>query len=157
MNREPYYESDNPSRVAWGAGWRSFVAVILAIVAVGIIGAGIWAIKVVTSDARGRGDSVQIKNDARNRINAQTNFEQLYADIKQSDAKIDVLDAAAKVDPTTQNRVNATGIRTYCLSVVGQYDAAARSYASADFRAADLPYQIDTTDPDTDCKGSNDR
>jgi hypothetical protein len=157
VSRTPYYQSDNPTKVAWGVGWRSVAAVVLAIVVVGIIGAGTWAVKVATSDTRGRGDATQIKNDARNRINAQTNFEQLYADIKASDAKIDVLDAAAKADPTVENRTNATGIRTYCLAVVGQYNADARSYASADFRAADLPDQIDTTDPATDCKGSNQR
>jgi hypothetical protein len=157
MSREPWYESDNPVRVARGAGWRAAVAIVLAMVAVAVIGGGVWVLKVATSDIKGRGDSVQIKNDARNRINAQTDFEKLYADIVQSDAKIDVLDAAAKVDPTLVNRTNATGQRTYCLSVVADYDAKARSYASADFRAADLPYRIDTTDPTTDCKGTNDR
>lgn len=157
MSREPWYESDNPTRVARGAGWRAAVAVVLVMVAVAVIGGGVWVLKVVTSDVKGRGDSVRIKNDARNRINAQTDFEKLYADIVQSDAKIDVLDAAAKTDPTLVNRTNATGQRTYCLSVVADYDAKARSYASADFRAADLPYRIDTTDPTTDCKGTNER
>jgi hypothetical protein len=157
MTREPWYENDNPTRVVRGAGWRAAVAVVLTLVAIGAIGAGIWAFQVATSDVKGRGDSVKVKNDARNRINAQTDFEKLYADIVQSDTKIDVLDRAAKDDPTLVSRTNATGQRTYCLSVVADYNAKARSYASADFRAADLPYQIDTTDPTTDCKGSNER
>jgi hypothetical protein len=35
---------------------------------------------------------------------------------------------------------------------VAQYDAAARKFKDAEFRAADLPQQIEDTNPATDCK-----
>jgi hypothetical protein len=125
---------------------------------IAVISVGVWGFRVATSDTKGRGDATVIKNSARNRINAQETFEKLFADIKATDRKIEVADSAAKAapqDPTL--RQNASGIRQYCLSVVSDYNARARSYSAEDFRSADLPYQIDNLDSTTDCKGSNER
>ena len=41
---------------------------------------------------------------------------------------------------------------SYCLSKAAGYNADARSYLSEDFRAADLPAQIDPNLSTTDCK-----
>lgn len=156
MKREPWYESDNPDRLARGFGGRVAIWSVVVLLFCGLLGTGIWAVKVVTSDVRGKGDAVTIKNEARNRIRAQEGFEKLYADIVASDRKVDVADAAAKASPDDRTlRQNAAGIRQYCLTVVGDYNARARSFSQEDFRAADLPFQVDGTDPKTDCRGSD--
>lgn len=156
--REPWYESDNPDRIARAASGRIALWFLLSLLFFGALGVGIWGFKVATSDIKGQGDATRIKNDARNRIRAQEGFEKLYADIVASDRKIDVADSAAEASPDDRTlRQNASGVRQYCISVVGEYNAKARSYSAEDFRAADLPYQIDSTTQtsDTDCKGSN--
>ena len=63
--------------------------------------------------------------------------------------------AAVKADPGDRTaKQNLTGTTTYCLSAVAEYNAEARKYSSKEFRDADLPDRIDTTDPATDCKPS---
>ena len=154
----PWHQSDNPDRVARNIGGRAAIWTVAALLFFGLLGVGVWGFQVVTSDPKGRGDATITKNEAGNRIRAQEGFEKVYADIVASDRKIDVADAAVKADPGDRTlRQNATGIRSYCLSVVADYNARARSFTSADFRDADLPYQIDNSDPATDCKGSTER
>lgn len=113
---------------------------------------GGFALKVALSDPIGQGNAIINKNDAVNRVNAQERFETLYAEVIAADQKIDVLAAAAEDDPSYVNKTNLTGAKTYCLSVIADYDAEARKFNSADFRAIDLPSQIDTLDPATDCE-----
>lgn len=156
--REPWYDSDDPGRVVRGGLSRGVVYTLAVLAVCALVGIGVWAFRVATSDVKGRGDATVIKNEARNRIRAQEGFEARYADIVASDRKIDVADRAASADPADRTlRQNAAGVRSYCLTVVGDYNAKARSFSSEDFRAADLPYQIDDTDPKTDCKGSQEK
>jgi hypothetical protein len=149
----PWYDSDNPDRVARGLGARLGIWIVVALVFFAVIGGAAWGVKVALSDTKGRGDSVRIKNSAPNRIAAQERFEQLYAEIQRSDASLDVLAPAAKAGGQAE-RTQFTGAVTYCLSVVADYNAEARKYRSQDFRAIDLPAQIDTTNPAFDCKES---
>ena len=154
MPREPWYESDNPDRVGraiFGRGVLIAIAVALLVALLGLAG---WGVKVALSDVKGRGDQIVQKNSGTNRIAAQERFEQLYAEIKAADQKLDVYAAAVKADPTYVTRQNFTGAQTYCLSVVADYNAEARKYTARDFRAIDLPEQIDTFNPTTDCKES---
>jgi hypothetical protein len=124
------------------------VIVLIAIFSVLIFGFGVF-----TSDARGRGDAVKQKNSGTNRINAQERFEDLYADVTAADQKLDPLAAAAKANPDSQiAATNYTGATTYCIDARAAYDAEARKYTAREFRAADLPPQIDQQDPATDCK-----
>lgn len=153
MAREPWYDPDNPGRVARGVSWRAAVAVIVAVLFMGAIATAIWAFRTGTSDIKGRGDAVQTKNAAGNRIAAQEQFEKLCAGIVAADKRIAVLAAAQRADPAdVVAKTNYVGAINYCLGVVADYNAAARSYTSEQFRASDLPYQIDDTDPKTDCQ-----
>lgn len=150
---EKWYDSDNPSKVARGAGWRIGVAVIAVMIFVGLIGAVVWGIGVLTSDVAGQGNAVKKKNDAVNRIAAQEGFEQDYADIKAADQKVAIAKEALDASPDDYTvKVNYTGTRTACVTFVNDYNARARKFTQQDFRAADLPYQIDELDPATDCK-----
>ncbi len=147
-----WYDSDNPSTVVRGASWRAGVWIGVVLLVVALISIGVWGFKVATSDVKGQGDAIVQKNSANNRIAAQERFEDLYAEITQTDAKIGPAKQAFKANPTAVNQTNLTGLVNYCLDVVGDYNAEARKYTSADFRAVDLPSQISTMDPATDCK-----
>lgn len=153
MGRTPWIDSDDPDKVSVAIGWRAVAWILATLLVVALISGGIWLAKVALSDVKGRGDAQRIKNDAPNRIAAQEGFEARYADIKATDAKLDAAAQAVTEDPTDRTaHQTLTGLRSYCQSVVGEYNAKARSFTAADFRAADLPFQIDPTDPATDCK-----
>lgn len=150
----PWYDDPNPDRVVRRGVSRAAVWTIVIVIFFALVGAGVWAFKVATSDIKGKGDSVQIKNTAPNRIAAQREFNRRYQDIIATDGKITLYAAAVKADPKdTVARTNLDGTTAYCLSAVGEYNSLAREYTSADFRDADLPQQIDPLDTRTDCKG----
>ena len=136
----------------FGLGW---FFVILAVVA--LVGVGIWGFTVVTSGPKGQGDAVIEKNSAENWLKAQARFEQNYAEIKTTDVKINNAYMLWQEDPEDKTlQQTYAGLTSYCLGVVADYNADARSYLSENFRAADLPDQIETegnlADPATDCK-----
>jgi len=153
MSKEPWYDSDNPSRVLRGGMSRGVLVLIVLLILGGIIGGVVWAIGVATSDVAGRGEAIVQKNSANNRIAAQQTFEDLIADIKQSDAKLDQALVDKKANPGDSTyAVNYAGLVNHCLDSVGLYNADARKYTAQQFRASDLPAQIDQADPATDCK-----
>jgi hypothetical protein len=129
-------------------GWSILVVIIMALLSF----AG-WGATVALSNWRGAGNAIIQKNGADNRIAAQQNFEDLITDIKASDAKLDQAASDAKTHPNDSTyATNFTGLTNHCLDSVGIYNADARKYTAAQFRASDLPAQIDQTDPATDCK-----
>lgn len=124
-------------------------AAAVALLIVLIVGG--WGFKVLTSDIKGQGDAIVTKNSAGNRIAAQEGFHKRYQDILATDRKLDLLaEQARSGDKTAQQTY--VGVRSYCESVVGDYNAKARAYTAQDFRDADLPAQIDPLDHATDCK-----
>lgn len=174
--RDKWHDSDDPERFARGAGWFGlkwgtiFVIAILALSAA--IGAVAWAAGVFTSDIKGRGDTIVRKNSANNRISAQAFFEDTYATVKAQDRKIDIAQQALADFQQTprpsedvvkaqqydqqlqQLRNEARGLQSICQDAVASYDSEARKTIRSQWRSDDLPYQIDTSDPDTDCQAS---
>ena len=151
--KEPWYDSDNPSRVVRGGMSRGLLVFIVLLIVGGLVGAAVWIIGVATSDINGRGEAIIQKNSANNRIAAQQTFEDLIADIKASDRKLDQAAADKKANPSDSTAAtNYTGLVNHCQDTVGTYNADARHYTAAQFRASDLPAQIDPLDPTTDCK-----
>lgn len=134
---------------------KDALLVIGAIIAVILISFGLWAAGVVLSGVIGQGNAIKIKNGTENRIEAQQQFEQLHADIFAADQRIDVMAAAAKATPGIVSSTNLNGAINQCITVRADYDAEARKYTAAQFRAADLPLSIDQLDPATDCKESH--
>ena len=150
---DKWYDSDNPSRVVRGASWRGAVWVVGFLVFIAVVSIAWWAFTVAASDPKGRGDAIKEKNSSTNRIAAQQRFEDLYADIQATDAKLGPAKLALDANPDSQiKQTEFTGLSNYCLDVVGDYNAEARKYLAKDFRAFDLPAQIDTQLPATDCK-----
>lgn len=141
MNDQRYWtDNPNPDGVARSAGWRTAVWILVGVVFFGLLGAGIWAFQVATSDVKGRGDAVRIKNDAPNRIAAQERAVVLYEELKMADAKLDVLSAAAAANPDDKIvQTQYTGSVSYCLGVIAEYNAHTQKYRSIDFIPVDLP------------------
>lgn len=153
MSKEPWYDSDDPGRVVRGGMTRGVLILVVLLIVGAVIGGVVWVIGVATSGISGQGEAIIQKNSANNRIAAQQTFEDLIADIKQSDVKLDQAAADVKTHPGDDTyAVNFTGLTNHCLDTVGTYNADARHYTAAQFRASDLPAQIDQTDPATDCK-----
>lgn len=150
MNRNDWREVDSVSR---SAGWRIFVWAVVAVVAVGAITAGVWWFKVATSGVRGEGDQTRIVNDGKNRIASQESFEALFQQIQAYDRNLDQA-AADKAEHPSDGfyATNYSGLVKQCNDAVGQYNADARKVSRAKWLSNDLPYEIDSTNPLTDCK-----
>lgn len=133
-----------------GVGWL----IALMVVVLGVLTAGgLWLASVLVSDVKGQGDAEKIKNSAPNRIKAQEKFEDLYAEIQAADVNIGLADQrAADAPEDSKLATELAGLRQYCNGLVGQYNAAARKFTSAQFRAIDLPARIDGADRLTDCE-----
>jgi cytoskeletal protein RodZ len=147
------YPTSDERRDARRSGWLVLRWTLAIIVIIVLIGWGLWALGVGTSDVKGRGDAIKNKNSGTNRVAAQERFESLYAEVTSSDQKIDVMAAAVKASPgDTVAQTNLTGVQNYCIQAVADYNAEARKYSAKDFRPTDVPAQIDNSDPATDCK-----
>jgi len=158
--KEKWYDSEDPERFARGAGWFglkwSTVIVVAVLVFSTIIGVGTWALRVATSDAKGRGDQIVRNNSELNRTEQQQMFEDLFAQIKSLDqrtelASTQVSEQRANGQDTRIAETNLSGLQNVCLEAVGKYNAAARKVLAKDWRSADLPQEIDGTDSATDC------
>lgn len=151
--RGPWYDSDNPTRVARGFTWRAAVWVIGVVLFVGAIGVGVWYFKVATSDIKGAGDATRQVNTGKNRIASQEAFEALYAQIQAYDRNLDQAAADKAEHPGDAFfATNYSGLVKTCNDAVGQYNADARKVSRAKWLTDDLPYEINITDPKTDCK-----
>lgn len=132
----------------WFIGWIALVTLIVF-----LIGILIWGISVAVSGPKGQGDAVIEKNSSENFIKQQAAFEQNYQEIKTTDQKIVIAYDASVASPDDKTlQQTYTGLQSYCLSKVAEYNADARSFLSEDFKAADLPSEINTNDAATDCK-----
>jgi len=126
---------------------------VLAVVAVFALVWGGYALSVVLSGPKGVGDAIKPKNSAKNWTSAQAGFEDTYQSILSADRKIAVHRDALKNDPKNQVlQTNLTGTTTVCMSFVAEYNADSNKYLKEDFKSARLPYEIDSSDPATDCK-----
>lgn len=151
-NWEENFEN-RPVRTTASAMTRVWVLVTFGVVLVGLLTAGIWFFNVETSNLRGAGNAEIAKNEAGNRIRAQEGFEKYYQGIVSADASINITADALKADPESLKiETELRGQKQACVKLVGEYNAKARSFSQADFRAADLPFEIETTNPQTDCK-----
>lgn len=157
-NREPWYESDNPTRIARGLTWRAGVWIVVAVLFVGAIGGGIWWFNVATSGVKGAGDQTRIVNDGRNRVNAQEWFHSQYAQILAADRQLD--EAAANLKANTGKddesfyRTNYTGLKNRCAEMVANYNAEAQKVSRGQWRDQSLPFEVTDSDTKTDCKES---
>jgi hypothetical protein len=160
-----FFDFDNSGEIT---GWHPWHFMFTCLAILGVcwgIAAATWGIGVATAGIVGQGEAHKIKESAPNRIVQQASFEQTWADIRKYDQQ--VKDAARAVDDWDranagwQQRDNGigtlaqqraylvqvlTGVKQQCQTTVENYNADARKYLAADFRADDLPYQVDLAD-----------
>jgi hypothetical protein len=138
------------------AGLSVLAWVAIAILVIAVIGGVIWGVKVATSDVKGAGDATRITNDGRNRINAQEWFAGQYGQIKSTDRRIgEAATALAKTPAGEFEKTNYAGLVNRCMEMVGNYNAEANKVSRGKWLDTNvLPFQIDNSDPTTDCKES---
>jgi hypothetical protein len=146
-NKEPWYDSDNPSRVVRGASWRGGVW-LLAVLAVCVVLSGVgWGISVAVSGPKGAGDVRRQNNSANNRIYAQSHFEDLYGDIKSYAVQIDQAERDKLEHPgDAWFATTFTGLVNTCVSAVNQYNADSGKALFTDWKSADLPERVEVDD-----------
>lgn len=151
--REDDFEHKPVRQAAKGIVWIGVLVGVVMFVG-GVLGVLHWGFGVFTSDVKGRGDAEIIKNDARNRIRAQEGFEKLFADVKVADRQLNVTAELlrTKSGGDVKLETELLGQKHYCLGLVSEYNAKARSFSQQDFKAADLPREIDQAASETDCK-----
>lgn len=151
-SREEDFEYKPVRQTAKGIGYV-WVLVIVAVVLFGALGAGLWFLKVGTSDIKGRGDAEVIKNGAGNRIRAQEGFLDKFNAIITADKNLTITaESLVKTPDSLKLQTELAGQKMVCNDAVGRYNADARKFSKQDFKDADLPDVIDETDPTTDCK-----
>src|SRR6478735_2178626 len=129
------------------------LAWIGGILAVAVLGFGIWGVSVLVSGPVGVGNAIKEKNSSQNWTAAQAEFEDNYAEIIAADQKVTLAYTELQADPDDKAlQTNYAGTANYCLVVVADYNADARKFLKEEFRSADLPDQISPLDPQTDCK-----
>jgi hypothetical protein len=132
-------------RIIWTA-----IAVVVGLIVLSWAG---FALTVALSGPKGVGNAIIQKNSAENWTKAQAGFEDRYQEIVSADRKIAVHRTALEAAPTDPTlKTNLTGVTSVCMSAVAAYNADSRKFLKEDFKSADLPYQIDDSNPATDCK-----
>jgi hypothetical protein len=148
--RDEYRETSQDINYGMRQGTKITLWVAALII---LLTAAFWAIHVATSGPRGQGDAYAQKNSAANWTKAQAEFNQRYQGIQALDKNVTQAAVALKRNPKdTRRQIEYDGNVRNCNDAVSNYNSLSRSYLAEDFRDADLPYQIDDTDPTTDCK-----
>lgn len=151
--REPWYDSDNPTRLARGFTWRAMVWLLAVVLGTGAIAGVVWGVKTALSPVKGAGDVYQQQQDAKNRIAQQQHFQALYNQLIAYDQQLDQA-AADKAEHPGDSffATNYSGLVKTCIDARNQYNGDANKILAAQWRDETLPYQIDPTMPATDCK-----
>lgn len=136
----------NERREVRSAGWYILRWGIAVLVVGLLVGGGLWALKVATSEVRGQGEGVVQRNSAKNWVDAQARFEENYAEYESTLVRIDTAYAAWQTN-TADKTLHQTYLGTvgYCTNLVADYNADARNFLREDFRASDLPASLDAS------------
>jgi hypothetical protein len=132
----------------------------LLFLAIWVLFAGlIFGFRVATAGIVGKGEAEIRIESANNRIEKQELFEILYADVRAYDDQInvtfDTLSSVTDDEDIDFYRQILNGQKNQCIDATNQYNAEARKISSEQFRDSELPYQIDSLNPDFDCEEDN--
>lgn len=136
-------------------GFKISGAALAAVAVVFLLVIGFWVFRVATADIKGEGDQkIATEGNAAYRIAAYDHFYNLCASVQSKEDQVANL---LMEEPTTPDRkaqivAAVTALRNIRASLVRQYNADARKAdTQANFRASDLPFQIDPTQESTSC------
>lgn len=134
-----------PRRRLIGEAWFWIAMVILAIAVIGI---GVWAFQVVTAPVRGQAGAFQQQQSAFNRVQQQAKFEQIAADYDGYLVQIENAKAALKAasaDTRAQRETELLGLRQICVTAAQDFNAESRKYLARVWKSAGLPERLDPT------------
>ncbi len=148
MAREPWYDSDNPDRVARGFMFRTMLWVVALVIFFGAISIALYSFGVFTSGVKGRLDQRVKQNEVGNRVFQQQHFEDLKAQYDADLAKIPLYKKEAK-DPTSQT--NLIGVVSNCVETATTYNQDSQKVLATDsggtqFKTADLPNTLNASE-----------
>lgn len=139
-------------RASMSVAWRVALWIIGIVVFAGLLSGGVLLVKALISEQKGALDAEIQINKGTNQIQSQELFQDLYAKIQEYDSNLDVAAEAVAQDPTSFNKTNLQGLKMTCNAAVQQYNSEAGKISRGKWMSADLPYEIDQTDPRFDCK-----
>lgn len=126
------------------SGGKIAGVILASLLGLAVIFGGIYAIRVAIAPVTGAGDAYIEQQSAENWTAAQARFESYFQEIEATQGNIKIARDALAADPENPTlRTNLSGVLAHCNNTVADYNAEARSYLSEEFRAADLPAQID--------------
>ncbi len=155
------YSAGSLARV--GARYSALAIVVAALAIVVALAIGVMALfgfglfNRSTADYRGRNSQIeQTKGDGTYRIAAYERFYGLCASVQDDEASVESLEEELKTDPPADRvvQVNAslTALRSSRAEKINRYNADARKSATlAQFKASDLPHELDKTAEETTC------
>lgn len=151
--REHWSESDDFNRVARGLNWTAARWVVFWVVLVAVLAGGGYALKVALAPVKGAADVHVEVNSAANRIAGQELSQASYNNILGYDRNLDQA-LRDKVEHPGDDyfAINYSGAVKTCQSAVAQYNADAAKIRTAPWWSPELPYQIDNSNPLTDCQ-----
>lgn len=125
---------------AWSYGCLTALSLFV------ILPISLWAFGVFSSGIRGQGDVIKQNNSADNRIQAQSAFNKLWGDIQSYRDNIQAAATALKANPADAYQQSVlTAEQQICRSAVQEYDADTLNTTMRDWRPAQDPAQIDST------------
>lgn len=130
-----------------GLGAGAFIVGVIVLILLLLL--GVWGFRVLFAPQAGKGDARITRESGVNRLGQQEYFERTHAAIQAQKGVISVqkqaLDSGNGDVRTLQT--NYTGAVQRCMTMVGEYNAAARTERAEQFRAADLPasYNLEET------------
>lgn len=146
-DREPWHESENPTRFVWGFSWRTGGMILLIMLVCGGLSWAGWAFKVAMSDTKGRGDTIIKNNDVENRTKAQQYFYDLHAAVERNAANIGIAEATVAKHPNDRiAQQNLDGAVQMCVSSVADYNAQTQKILSRDWKDPNLPFHLDAAE-----------
>lgn len=117
--------------------------VMLVMSVIAVLGIGIWAFQVATSNVAGAGGAIKQRNSTVNRVQKQEMFEQIAADYDGYLVKIKglVVAVSTTTDPTDKQlrQTELIGMRQICIDAAQQFNAESRKYTSRVWKSAGLP------------------
>lgn len=131
--------------------------VIAAVLGFALLIGGVFAFRWFTAEPRGALDArEQVLADGDFRIAAYNHFFGLCSSVQaQEDREVSLtteLETSPSESRRSQIQASLTAVRSQRAELIRTYNAdAAKDYTSGQFRDADLPYQLDIDNKETQC------
>lgn len=138
-----------------GVGVVGGIAIVIAVV-FGLSLLGVWLnaqFSILTAETRGEtGVREKTVADPNYRIEAYEEFYDRCAEIQTYEEQIENMEAQKGLLPKDQYAANVLALENQRSTAIEQYNADSRKAGTlAQFKASDLPYEIDPSQEDTTC------